>query len=123
MYVPLENITLVYFSLEGCGGWITEVAIMYEWQLRDKSAIVHSIHGIWSISGNLAKSERWLPSGAQRYARVKRIIAMSMANVCFFFTRFKRNTQNKNYGWKLKGSNFVVEKMKNEHIINIKYQY
>lgn len=41
----------------------------------------------------------------------------------FFFTRFKRNTQNKNYGWKLKGSNFVVEKMKNEHIINIKYQY
>lgn len=105
--------TLVYFSLEGCGGWITEVAIMYEWQLRDKSTIVHSIH-VWDLVHLWKLGKKWaivIEWGTKDTREMERIIAMSMANVfSFFFTRFKRNTQNKNYGWKLKRSNFVVEK-------------
>lgn len=49
--------------------------------------------------------------GHKRYARDgKNNCNVNGKCVFFFFTHFKRNTQNKNYGWKLKRSNFVVEK-------------
>lgn len=55
----LSDSTPVYFSLEVWGESITQVPIMHEWQLYDKSAIVYAIttdgiHSLCDFFGNIA---------------------------------------------------------------------